>query len=69
MPVPKGVDPKKYDDCVGDVAKKGNADNAYAVCAHALENIKTGSHLLPQSECAEAATASGMPQLTRKEVK
>lgn len=36
MPVPKGVNPKKFDDCVSDIKTKqgGKADgkvNAYAV--------------------------------------
>lgn len=69
MPVPKGVDPKKYDDCVADVKKKGKVNNAYAVCAHALENVKTGAHLLPPKAQCEAVTGSSVPQLSRKGVK
>jgi hypothetical protein len=37
MPVPKGVDPGKYDRCVEDVKDKGDAKNAYAVCAASLQ--------------------------------
>lgn len=38
MPVPKGVDPKKYDDCVAQVKRKqGEKVNAYAVCASSLK--------------------------------
>lgn len=37
MPVPKGVDPDKYDRCVDDVKGKGDAKNAYAVCAASLK--------------------------------
>ena len=37
MPVPKGVDPEKYDRCVDEVKDKGSADNAYAVCASSLK--------------------------------
>jgi hypothetical protein len=37
MPVPKGVNPEKYDRCVDEVKEKGSADNAYAVCATSLK--------------------------------
>jgi len=41
MPVPKGVDPKKYDDCVDEVKQKqGKKVNAYAVCASSLKDAK-----------------------------
>jgi hypothetical protein len=36
-PVPKGVDPEKYDSCVDQVKDKGGAKNAYAVCAASLK--------------------------------
>jgi hypothetical protein len=41
MPVPKGVDPAKYDRCVEDVKDKPKGEqprNAYAVCAAALKS-------------------------------
>lgn len=36
MPVPKGVDKKKYDSCVEQLKKQGDVDNPYAVCAASL---------------------------------
>lgn len=37
MPVPKGVDKKKYDSCVEQLKKQGDVDNPYAVCAASLK--------------------------------
>lgn len=47
MPVPKGVDPKKFDDCVDEVKRKqGKKVNAYAVCNASL---KKGSKEMKKS--------------------
>jgi hypothetical protein len=40
MPVPKGVDKRKYDDCLERVNTRGGRYNRYAVCAASLKRTK-----------------------------
>lgn len=58
MPVPKGVDPKKFDDCVDQVKEKqGKKVNAYAVCNASLKKAD------------EATTTEQKPEETPAEPK
>lgn len=75
MPVPKGVDPKKYDDCVKQVKRKqGEKVNAYAVCASSLkknEGKKCMGNEMKKDEVKKALTAgydTGEPAEEIKEV-
>jgi len=40
MPVPKGVDARKYDDCVDQVKAKRGGVNPWAVCASSMKRSK-----------------------------
>lgn len=61
MPVPKGVDKKKFDDCVDKVKdKQGKKVNAYAVCNASLKK----SDEQPASEAAPSDTKQ--PDVTQQ---
>lgn len=75
MPVPKGIDPKKYDDCVKQVKRKqGEKVNAYAVCNSSLkknEGKKCMGNNMKKDEVKKALTAgydTGEPAEEIKEV-
>lgn len=50
MPTAAGVSKKKFDDCVDQVSKKGNVDNAYAVCNASLSKNKEGEKDMPMDD-------------------
>jgi 2'-5' RNA ligase len=61
MPVPKGVDKKKYDSCVEQLKKQGDVDNPYAVCAASLTGQTQKSIediILENVDFTKAASAS-----------